>query len=99
MKITSLILLLFVARDYLPFQHLCKYCYCKTPKAELLGAARVGLAYNYVALPAALLSFAAMSSLLLYGRYKRQQTADGPCWRNHWVDSSRSAHRLLPDAA
>ncbi|MFO6427483.1 MFS transporter AraJ [Escherichia coli] len=28
----------------------------------------LGLAYNYVALPAALLSFAAMSSLLLYGR-------------------------------
>ncbi|HHU7351023.1 TPA: MFS transporter AraJ, partial [Escherichia coli] len=36
----------------------------------------LGLAYNYVALPAALLSFAAMSSLLLYGRYKRQQAAD-----------------------
>lgn len=38
----------------------------------------LGLAYNYVALPAALLSFAAMSSLLLYGRYKRQQAADSP---------------------
>ncbi|EFP70042.1 araJ domain protein [Shigella dysenteriae 1617] len=38
----------------------------------------LGLAYNYVALPAALLSFAAMSSLLLYGRYKRQQAADTP---------------------
>ena len=38
----------------------------------------LGLAYNYVALPAALLSFAAMSSLLLYGRYKRQQVADSP---------------------
>lgn len=37
----------------------------------------LGLAYNYVALPA-LLSFAAMSSLLLYGRYKRQQAADTP---------------------
>ncbi|WP_260862892.1 MFS transporter AraJ [Citrobacter sp. Marseille-Q6884] len=31
----------------------------------------LGLAYNYVALPAALLSFSAMSSLLLYGRLKR----------------------------
>ncbi|QCT90355.1 MFS transporter AraJ [Escherichia sp. E4742] len=38
----------------------------------------LGLAYNYVALPAALLSFAAMSSLLLYGRYKRQQVAESP---------------------
>ncbi len=38
----------------------------------------LGMAYNYVALPAALLSFAAMSSLLLYGRYKRQQAADSP---------------------
>ncbi len=38
----------------------------------------LGLAYIYVALPAALLSFAAMSSLLLYGRYKRQQAADTP---------------------
>ncbi|BBU86137.1 hypothetical protein EIMP300_75370 [Escherichia coli] len=26
--------LLFVARDYLPFQHLYKYYYCKMPKAE-----------------------------------------------------------------
>lgn len=34
MKTTSLILLLFVARDYLPFQHRYKYCYYKTPKAE-----------------------------------------------------------------
>lgn len=31
----------------------------------------LGFAYNYVTLPAALLSFSAMSSLLLYGRLKR----------------------------
>ncbi|XNM61331.1 hypothetical protein ACLK1T_05230 [Escherichia coli] len=37
-----------------------------------------------MALPAALLSFAAMSSLLLYGRYKRQQARILRCWRNHW---------------
>lgn len=42
----------------------------------------LGLAYNYVALPAALLSFAAMSSLLLYGRYKRQQAVDNPVLAN-----------------
>lgn len=34
MKTTSLIFAFFVARDYLPFQHHCKYCYCKMPKAE-----------------------------------------------------------------
>jgi DHA1 family arabinose polymer transporter-like MFS transporter len=31
-----------------------------------------GFAYNYVALPAALLSFFAMSSLLLYARLKHK---------------------------
>ena len=31
----------------------------------------LGFAYNYVTLPAALLSFSAMSSLLLYGHLKR----------------------------
>ncbi|MEG0800218.1 MULTISPECIES: MFS transporter AraJ [Citrobacter] len=37
----------------------------------------LGFAYNYVTIPAALLSFSAMSSLLLYGRLKRgvQQVA------------------------
>ncbi|XNM61330.1 hypothetical protein ACLK1T_05225 [Escherichia coli] len=34
MKQRRLFLLLFVARDYLPFQHRYKYCYYKTPKAE-----------------------------------------------------------------
>ena len=37
----------------------------------------LGFAYNYVTLPAALLSFSAMSSLLIYGYLKRgvQQVA------------------------
>ena len=33
----------------------------------------LGFAYHYVALPAALLSFTAMASLLIYGRVKRRQ--------------------------
>ncbi|HFK4579897.1 MULTISPECIES: MFS transporter AraJ [Citrobacter] len=33
----------------------------------------LGFAYHYVALPAALLSFTAMASLLMYGRVKRRQ--------------------------
>lgn len=33
----------------------------------------LGFAYHYVALPAALLSFSAMSSLLVYGRLKHKQ--------------------------
>lgn len=32
----------------------------------------LGFSYNYVALPAALLSFSAMSSLLLYSRMKHK---------------------------
>ncbi len=60
----------------------------------------LGLAYNYVAPPAALLSFAAMSSLLLYGRYKRQQAADSPVLaETTGVDCSHGARCLLPDAA
>ncbi len=60
----------------------------------------LGLAYNYVALPAALLSFAAMSSLLLYGRYKRQQAADSPVLAKPLGKIyCHGARCLLPDAA
>lgn len=38
----------------------------------------LGFAYHYVALPAALLSFSAMSSLLVYGRLKHKQPSVTP---------------------
>ncbi|MEA1398220.1 MFS transporter AraJ, partial [Salmonella enterica] len=38
----------------------------------------LGFAYYYVALPAALLSFSAMSSLLVYGRLKHKQPSVTP---------------------
>ncbi|HDJ2739813.1 TPA: MFS transporter AraJ [Salmonella bongori] len=38
----------------------------------------LGLAYNYVALPAALLSFSAMSSLLAYGSIRRKRSPVAP---------------------
>ncbi|HBD15252.1 MAG TPA: MFS transporter AraJ, partial [Salmonella bongori] len=38
----------------------------------------LGLAYNYVALPAALLSFSAMSSLLAYGSNRRKRSPVAP---------------------
>ncbi|HBL4692087.1 MFS transporter AraJ [Citrobacter sedlakii] len=38
----------------------------------------LGFAYHYVALPAALLSFTAMASLLMYGRVKRRQHPVSP---------------------
>ena len=58
----------------------------------------LGFAYNYVTLPAALLSFSAMSSLLLYGRLKRgvqQQVApaDNNRLRVYTCGHSRAAPR------
>ncbi|EIO4298721.1 MFS transporter AraJ, partial [Salmonella enterica subsp. enterica serovar Cerro] len=38
----------------------------------------LGFTYHYVALPAALLSFSAMSSLLVYGRLKHKQPSVTP---------------------